>query len=128
MNRATDDEVRGNPSAQPPPIDDAGMGGSADGEVLDRGLSVDEVPVIFGIEHGQVDVISSEGDDRLMVIPEADRQELSTVTIWSADDVRALIPRRCLVLDDAGAEDVLGVGVGVLGASPTSPGSHRAPP
>jgi len=95
-----------------------------DSEVFDRGLPVDEVPVILGIEDGPVDVISSEFDDRISTVPEADRQKLSTATIWSADDVCALIPRRCPVIDDAGAEDVLGVCVGVLWASPTSPGSH----
>lgn len=34
-----------------------------DGEVPDRGLSVDQVPIIFWIEDGLVDVLTGERHD-----------------------------------------------------------------
>lgn len=95
--------------------------GSVNGEMLDGGLSVNEKSLILGIEDGPIDVVPSERSDRLTSIPEADRHKLGTVTVRFTDQIRALVPRRCLVLDDAGAENVLGVGIRVLGASPTSP-------
>ncbi len=90
-------------------------------EVLDAGLSVDQVSVVLWIEDCLVDVFSRKGDDRFVAVPEADRKELGAVTVWSADQVGTPVARRCLVLDDAGAENVFGVSLGVLRASPTSP-------
>ena len=92
-------------------------------EVLDPGLSVDEVSVVLWIEDSLVDVFSRKGDDRIVAVPEADRKELGAVAIWSADQVGTPVARRFIVLGNAGAENVFGVGLGVLRASPTSPGS-----
>ena len=45
---------------------------SVNAEVFGGGLSVDEISVVFGIEDSLVDVFSRKGDDRIMVVPEAD--------------------------------------------------------
>ncbi len=93
-------------------------------EVLDAGLSVDQVSVVLWIEDSPVDVFSCKGDDRIVAFPEADRKELGAVAIWSADQVGTPVARRRFVLGDAGAENVFGVSLGVLRASPTSPDSR----
>ena len=102
----------------------SGSDKSMDGEMFDRQFTVDEIPIVFWIKHGLVDVITGEPHDRLAVVPKADRQELRAVTIWSADYVRAPVPRCSLVFDDAGGEDVVGVDVGIFRASPASPRSY----
>ena len=54
-------------------------------EVFDGCLSVDEEGVVFGVEDGLVDVLTGEGGDGLVVVPEADREELGAFTIRSTD-------------------------------------------
>ena len=95
-------------------------------EVLDGGLSVNEVSVVLGIEDSLVDVLTRKGDDRIKAVPEADRQELCAITVWSADQVSTLVALRCFVPDDARAENVLGVGLSVLRGSPWSSSSPTA--
>ena len=60
-------------------------------EVLDAGLSVDEVSVVLGIEDSLVDVFSLRGDDRIVAGPEADRKEFYAGSVWSPDQVRTLV-------------------------------------
>ncbi len=77
-----------------------GRFGSVNVEVLDGHLSIDEVSVVLGIEDSLVDVLSREGDDGIVAVPETDRQELGAVAIWPADEIRTLIAKGRLVCDD----------------------------
>lgn len=96
-------------------------------EVFDGCVPVDEEDIVLGVEDSLVDVLTGEGHDRVMVVPEADRKKFGAVTVWSADQIRTPVACCRLVLGNAGSEDVFGVGIGVLGAGPTTPDScdHR---
>ena len=59
-------------------------------EVFDGCLPVDEEDIVLGVEDSLVDVLTGEGHDRVMVVPEADRKEFGAVTVWSADQIRIL--------------------------------------
>jgi len=100
-------------------------GGFVHLEVLDGGLSVDEVSVVLGIEDSLVNVLTRKSDDRIKAVPEADCQELCAITGKPADQVSTLVARRCFVPSDARAENVLGVGLGVLRTGPTPPSSSN---
>ena len=101
-----------------------GAGESVDGEVLDRGLPIDEICVVLGIEDGLIDVFTGKRNDRIAAVPETDRQELCAIAICSTDQVRTLVAGSRLVLNDAGAKNVVGIVPGILRTSPASPGSH----
>ncbi len=66
-------------------------------EVFDGCLSFDEEGVVFGVEDGLVDVLTGKGDDRLVVVPEADSKELGALTIRSADQIGPSVARCRLV-------------------------------
>jgi hypothetical protein len=83
-------------------------------KVSDRGLSVNEIPVVFEVEDGLINVFSRKGDDRLLVVPEADCEELGALTIRSANQIGPSVARCRLVFGDTGAENVFRIGVGVL--------------
>ena len=92
--------------------------------MFDRGFSVDEIPIVFWIEDFLVYVFAGERHDRLSVIPQADSQEFGAVAVGTADEIRSLIALCFFVRGNTGAEDVLGVRVGVLDTGPASPDSQ----
>jgi hypothetical protein len=49
--------------------------------MADGGLAIDEVPVVFGVEHCSVDVVVSEASYRIEVIPETESDELGAVAL-----------------------------------------------
>src|ERR671918_82496 len=69
-------------------------------------LAIDQETVILRIEHCDLDILTGEPSDRVQGFPEAERDELGSITGRSRQDVCAKIPRRCLVLPYAGLEQV----------------------
>jgi len=93
-------------------------------EVFGHGLSIDEVSVIFGVEDRLVYVVSRKADDLNATFPETDRQELSSITVLPAGQMRTLVARCCFVGGNPCPKYVVGICISIFNSSPPSPGSH----
>ena len=93
-------------------------------EVFDRGLSIDEESVIFGVEDRLVYVVSRKADDLSTTLPETDRQKLGSITVLPAGQMRTLVARCCFVGGNPCPKYVVSVCISIFDSSPPSPGSH----
>jgi len=93
--------------------------------VLDGGLAVDEVFVVLGIEDSPIDVTPSKRNDGVVAVPEADRQEFSAIASGRLTKYAPCLPGVASYSAMPVAKDVLGISLGVFGASPTSPGPRN---
>src|SRR3954447_18033026 len=96
-----------------------------------RGLAIDEVQVVLGVEDSPLDLVAGEPSDRVPRRPEAERDDLGPSVVEVAGEHPGTpVARRAAVLGHAGPLDVVDVGGAVLGAHPSAPdpGNPWGPP
>src|SRR5512132_2275925 len=89
-------------------------------------VTLDQEPVVFGVEHRRLVVLSGEALDRLQRVPEREHQELGPVVDVAPQHPDAAVAGAAHVPGHAGVLHVAGVGVAVPladGALP-DPGDH----
>src|SRR3954464_12975394 len=126
----TDRVVRRAARADRTPSDGSPRAGD-DLVVGDRGLAIDEVPVVLGVEDSPLDLVAGEPSDRVPRRPEAERDDLGpAVAEVAGEHPGTLVARGAAVLGHAGPLDVVDVGGAAPGGPPPAPdpGDHRGPP
>ena len=94
---------------------------SVDAVVAHDSLAIDEESVVLRVEDRLFDFVAGESMNRFQGVPEADRQELRRVVVGPTDQIGPLVAWCRRVCGEARLLDVRGIGVGVLGTSPTPP-------
>src|SRR5215211_7889820 len=79
--------------------------------------------LVFGVKNRRLNVVPGKGADRILGLPQRERDELCPLTLVAPEHPRTPVPRSLAVLGEARLSDVFGILFGVGSAHRARPGA-----